>query len=86
MPYIEQSRREVLDAYGIDQAVGSVTSAGDLNYLITSLLTRYIQWRGMGYETINTLIGVLECSKQELYRRVAAPYEDFKSELNGDVY
>jgi len=28
----------------------------------------------------------LECSKMELYRRIAAPYEDDKSRLNGDVY
>jgi hypothetical protein len=32
------------------------------------------------------MIGVLECAKLELYRRVAAPYEDAKCEDNGDVY
>ena len=32
------------------------------------------------------LIGVLECAKLELYRRVAAPYEDDKIDENGDVY
>jgi len=31
-------------------------------------------------------VGVLECAKMELYRRVAAPYEDKKKEENGDVY
>ena len=32
------------------------------------------------------LVGVLECAKLELYRRLAAPYEDLKIEDNGDVY
>jgi hypothetical protein len=32
------------------------------------------------------LVGVLECAKQELYRRILIPYEDAKIELNGDVY
>ena len=29
---------------------------------------------------------MLECAKLELYRRVAAPYEDEKIDQNGDVY
>jgi len=32
------------------------------------------------------LPGVLENVKQEMYRRLAAPYEDKKAEENGDVY
>jgi len=35
---------------------------------------------------INAIIGALECAKLELYRRVAAPYEDDKIAENGDVY
>ena len=31
-------------------------------------------------------MGALECAKLELYRRVAAPYEDVKIMENGDVY
>ena len=38
------------------------------------------------YSEINSVIGVLECAKMELYRRIAAPYEDKKCEENGDVY
>ena len=40
----------------------------------------------ISYSRINELIGVLECAKIELYRRIAAPYEDDKSRINGDVY
>jgi len=38
------------------------------------------------YQNINDLLGALEGAKLELYRRVAAPYEDEKVESNGDVY
>jgi hypothetical protein len=38
------------------------------------------------YTNINTAIGILACIQKELYRRVAAPYEDKKCEINGDVF
>lgn len=60
-------------------------SAGELNYAITRLVTNYL--RGdYGYDQLNEAIGVLECSKLELYRRMVAPYEDAKCAENGDVY
>ena len=37
------------------------------------------------YFYLNRAMGVLECIKQEFYRRVAAPYEDIKIVENGDV-
>jgi len=40
----------------------------------------------MNYRNINELVGVFECAKLELYRRVASPYEDEKIQSNGDVY
>jgi hypothetical protein len=62
-------------------------SAGELNYLFTKLIQEYIDERGgLSYAIINEVVGVLECAKLELYRRLAAPYEDEKRELNGDVY
>jgi len=57
---------------------------GTLNYIITRLCDF---WLGdANYEKYNQVIGVLECVKQELYRRQIAPYEDKKCEENGDVY
>jgi hypothetical protein len=41
---------------------------------------------GLSYKSINDVIGVLECVKQEFYRRIAVPYEDKKIEQNGDIY
>ena len=59
---------------------------GELNYLITMFVDRYVAAVGLRYATINEAIGVLECAKLELYRRVAAPYENVKMAKNGDVY
>jgi len=38
------------------------------------------------YKRYNKAMGVLECIKQEFYRRVISKYEDQKIEENGDVY
>ena len=87
MPYIRKQNRDQLRA---SESPLQITS-GELNYLITNLCNRFI--RGMeiatgrpSYWTINMVIGALECAKLELYRRVAAPYEDQKCAENGDVY
>lgn len=81
MPYIIPERRKRLV-----EGNELPDSAGELNYLITKLVDRYIQVHGRNYRTLNEAIGVLECAKLELYRRVAAPYEDEKIKENGDVY
>jgi len=57
---------------------------GVINYLITKILINWI--KEISYDTVNDAIGILECVKLELYRRVAAPYEDIMKEENGDVY
>jgi hypothetical protein len=41
---------------------------------------------GLRYALLNEAIGALECAKIELYRRLAAPYEDEKRQETGDVY
>jgi len=47
----------------------------------------YLAQKGpIRYANINEVIGVLECAKLELYRRIAVPYEDVKKEQSGDVY
>lgn len=62
-------------------------TAGELNYAISILLDDYlIRKGGIKYANINEAIGVLECAKLELYRRIAAPYEDHKISETGDVY
>lgn len=80
MPYIDQGSR-------IDLAAGrSPTKPGELNYLVTKLVDSFLVMSGVSYTSLNAAIGVLECAKLELYRRVAAKYEDEKMSDNGDVY
>lgn len=81
MPYISAQRRDEL---GYDDTVPE--TAGELNYVITAAVDNYLLLSPRSYGAINEAIGVLECAKLELYRRVAAPYEDRACERNGDVY
>lgn len=77
MPYIKQYKRDGLEP------IVAPTTPGELNYVITSLCHQYIQENGLCYATLNEVIGVLECAKQELYRMVVAPYENMKQAENG---
>lgn len=80
MPYIDASTRRQIDG-GVQ-----ARTAGQLNYQISSLCKKYLDFYGICYDHLNEVIGVLECVKQELYRRVVVPYEDKKIKENGDVY
>lgn len=83
MPYIKQALRESVLNRTVDFAEAN---PAEFNFTITTNLNRYIEAHGLSYDTINSLIGVLECAKLELYRRIAVPYEDKKIKENGDVY
>lgn len=81
MPYIEPDERRRLAGGGKPE------NAGELNYAITRLIDDYLHERGkIRYAHLNEVVGVLECAKLELYRRIAAPYEDQKIDESGDVY
>ena len=80
MPYIEQNIRDILDIGEIHPVV-----PGDLNYVITKAVVRFLG-KSPNYAMFNAAVGALECAKLELYRRMVAPYEDEKIDLNGDVY
>lgn len=56
---------------------------GRLNYIVTVLLKRLYTPRYFNY---NRAMGVLECVKQEFYRRVVAEYENEKIKENRDVH
>ena len=82
MPYVSKSDRSRLDAGGAPAA------PGELNYVITRAVDSYLARKGVRYDTLNAAVGVLECAKLELYRRIVAEYENGKiaSPENGDVY
>lgn len=74
MPYITPERREAILAGAKPQ------DPGELNFAITTLVDSYLQDKGgIRYGHLNEVIGALDCAKLELYRRVAAPYEDKKN-------
>ena len=87
MPYIKQGLRDKLDGQieALKNTIGEIcvdnTEHGILNYVLTQLLT----CPNPTYEYINGVIGVLECSKLEFYRRLAMPYEDNAASKNGDI-
>lgn len=87
MPYIKQEDRQALDPY-IDELLKQLdimgASDGEVNYVVTRILAR--SYPPMSYFTLQRAIGLLECIKQEFYRRVVAPYEDAKKEQRGDCY
>ncbi len=96
MPYIKPELREYL----LDECVAAVgeqcNGPGELNFVLTSIVLGYLGWwvserereyrSHWGYQELNEAVGVLECVKQELYRRSVAPYEDKAVLRNGDVY
>jgi len=82
MPYIKEERRKDLDKYDLVPR-----DPGELNYTIIQDILEYLGLKDeLHYADYNEVIGVLECVKQELYRRLIAPYEDKKKEENGDVF
>lgn len=94
MPYINQTTRKLLDGE-IDKLIIQFDNFDDdeiegvLNYTISRILSAGIKsghnidkWR---YYLINRAIGVLECVKQEFYRRIAAPYETQAMNKNLDI-
>jgi len=81
MPYIPADDRQRIDEGGAPE------TPGELNYAISRLVDAYVARKGgVRYAHLNEVVGVLECAKLELYRRVAAPYEDLKRGETGDVY
>lgn len=87
MPYINKEARPKWQET-IDEVVKTVRNLpiarqdGELNYLITSIVKGVYDPKYFHY---NRAIGMLDCVRQEFYRRVVAPYEDVKIEENGDV-
>jgi hypothetical protein len=95
MPYIKDTKRYPLDSVidnlhqtlvelGMDDEENNME--GNLNYVITRLLMMiYGDAHSTNYSQINDAIGVIECVKQEYYRKVAGPYEDIKELENGKI-
>jgi len=59
--------------------------AGAVNFLIFTIVKRYLKRNGTRYWMLALILGTLVCSIFEIYRRVAGPYEDEAIQKNGDV-
>jgi len=80
MPYIKQEDRKKFNTSHLRPE-----SAGELNFIISQLCAQYLKEKGLKYQYINEIVGVLECAKEKFYRRIAAPYEDTKIAEAGDI-
>lgn len=97
MPYIPPAHRPPLDKH-IDHLAealvresekisGEAAVAGLLNYALTRLILKVVQLRfgSWRYWLFALVTGVLQNVADELYRRLAAPYEDRQRQRHGDV-
>ncbi len=90
MPYITAKERNDI---GILTELPNLETPGQLNYFLTTVIVEYLEEKRFkpdlqdnNYADYNEVIGVLECIKQEFYRRMVIPYENKKMEEHGDVY
>lgn len=92
MPYIDKELRHHLDD-NIEQFIEYINRAtpdkrdGITNYIISRIVTEGLKLpnENLRYYTAQDMIGVLECAKLEVYRRMVAPYEDKAIDKNGDI-
>ena len=94
MPYIKENARTFLDGC-VCRMIECLTDgnrlsdqefmqiAGEINYVFSRIITASMG--EISYSKIAVATGVLENIKQELYRRVATPYEEKKITENGDI-
>ena len=76
MPYIKQENRKTIDK-ALEQIMEVIKDKGDYNYVITKLLHHYIRENGLRYNNLNDAIGIIECVKQEFYRKIVSDYEGY---------
>jgi hypothetical protein len=87
MPYIKKEDRELYETSleFLFSDMQEKCSPGDLNYIITSIIKKYLNIKGENYTHYNDIMGVLEGAKLEFYRRSISAYEDIKIIENGDL-
>jgi hypothetical protein len=84
MPYIKPEHRELLDPH-VQSLIEHISDTGDLNYVISTLAVKYLLSKGLSYDQINAVSGVLQKVAAEFDVRVTRPYEDLKIFQNGDI-
>lgn len=92
MPYLKKDFRREIDQYGNLQELLKYTTTlelkdflGAVNYIIFSIVKVWLDYHGINYGNVSSIIGTVDCAKEELRRRILNPYEDTKISENGDV-
>ena len=87
MPYIKNTAREQYDG-AIENLIFTLEKnefpGGHLNYIISKLCNAKFR-ANRKYSEGESVVGLLECAKQEFYRKMLAPLEEEKIKENGDV-
>jgi len=93
MPYIKQEERQIYEST-INSIVEQLLVVaetdenniyGQFNYIISSIIKRYIGKKGKRYFRLQHFVGTLDCVKEEFRRRAINNYEDEMIELHGDI-
>ena len=92
MPYIKQHARDYYFKQGslkdLSTALNVIkleAAKGDLNYIVTYLVKRWLDKNGRSYFKTSTMIDALQNAADELKRKELAGYEDKKEKENGEV-
>ena len=83
MPYIDPEARAVIGPHVLPVPL----DVGELTFVLYRECMEYVGQvhRQANFQTWAEVLGALEATKLELYRRHVAQYEDRKREVNGDV-
>jgi hypothetical protein len=87
MPYIDKRSKKYYEPElrPLLEKIKTSPHIGELVYLLTRLVLTYLG-SSPCFEDYDKVIGALECTKLELYRRRVAEYEEVKKRENGDCY
>ena len=88
MPYINRTDREKIDR---NMVIPTGVGAGGLTYILTHTCLSFLEnieeeVGPIRFTDYAVVLGALEATKLELYRRKIASYEDEKIKIHGDVY
>ena len=86
MPYIANEDREPLLDKLLYKGTPDAENAGELNFILSFLVTSYVAKHGLKYQVLNDVVGALEGCKAEFQRRLVNPYEDKKIAENSDLF
>lgn len=80
MPYVDKETKARLDNQPRPK------TEGELTYLLTRCLIKYLEENGVSYARLADCLGALAGAESDLNRRMIFPYEARKQAENGDVW